>query len=231
LSDPAHGTLLGAAPDLSYAPNTNYFGPDSFTFAINDGSLTSAVASVSLTVTNLNDAPEAISDNLLRWVSQRVAASTVLLLTNDVDADGDTLALLSITNATPVGATLTQSNNAVVYWPSFGDTNAGSFNYIIADGHGGSATGLVSVAVQPDPVGADVLGLTAESGSAVTISLSGIPGFTYTVQYTDGLMPPAWLNLTVDTADGLGQINVNDTMPEGSTNRFYRAVRGISPNP
>ena len=48
---PAHGTLSGAGASRTYLPSTNYFGPDSFTFSVNDAALTSAVATVSITVT------------------------------------------------------------------------------------------------------------------------------------------------------------------------------------
>ena len=48
VGSPAHGQLIpqGGA-EWMYEPDTNYFGPDSFTFQVDDGSLTSAVATVS----------------------------------------------------------------------------------------------------------------------------------------------------------------------------------------
>src|SRR5204862_442707 len=57
VTGPAHGTLSGTAPALTYTPAANYNGTDSFTFKANDGSLDSNVAAVSLTVTAVNDAP------------------------------------------------------------------------------------------------------------------------------------------------------------------------------
>src|SRR5207249_9273472 len=56
---PTNGVLSGTAPNLTYTPNANFNGGDSFTFKVNDGSLTSAVATVSITVTAVNDAPVA----------------------------------------------------------------------------------------------------------------------------------------------------------------------------
>ncbi len=50
LSQPARGTLTGTAPNLSYKPNVNYTGPDSFTFRTNDGTADSDTATVSITV-------------------------------------------------------------------------------------------------------------------------------------------------------------------------------------
>ena len=51
LSQPAHGTLAGTPPSLTYMPSSGYTGGDSFTFVANDGQLDSNVASVSITVT------------------------------------------------------------------------------------------------------------------------------------------------------------------------------------
>ncbi len=61
LSSPAHGVLSGTAPDLTYTPSGNYFGPDSFTFKVNDGTVDSNTATVSITVNSEND-PPTISD-------------------------------------------------------------------------------------------------------------------------------------------------------------------------
>ncbi len=51
LSGPTNGTLTGAAPSLTYTPNANFNGSDSFTFTVTDGALQSAPATVSITVT------------------------------------------------------------------------------------------------------------------------------------------------------------------------------------
>ncbi|WP_164013863.1 Calx-beta domain-containing protein [Pyxidicoccus trucidator] len=54
---PAHGTLTGTLPSPLYRPETNYAGPDSFTFQANDGMETSPLAVATVTVTPVNDAP------------------------------------------------------------------------------------------------------------------------------------------------------------------------------
>src|SRR5205085_2599096 len=53
LSGPAHGSLINFNTNtgmVTYKPNTNYTGADSFTFSANDGQATSAPATVSLTI-------------------------------------------------------------------------------------------------------------------------------------------------------------------------------------
>jgi endonuclease G, mitochondrial len=53
---PAHGSLSGTGANLTYTPNANYSGPDSFQFTVRDSgdssaaALTSAAATVSITV-------------------------------------------------------------------------------------------------------------------------------------------------------------------------------------
>src|SRR5207244_4597557 len=59
VTGPAHGTLSGTAPNVTYTPAGNYNGTDSFTFKANDGTVDSATATVSLTITAVNDAPVA----------------------------------------------------------------------------------------------------------------------------------------------------------------------------
>src|SRR5439155_17801119 len=64
VSGPAHGSLtLYASGSFTYTPSANYNGPDSFTYRANDGSLDSNVATVSITISAVNDAPVAVNDS------------------------------------------------------------------------------------------------------------------------------------------------------------------------
>jgi len=51
VTGPAHGTLTGEAPNLTYTPHADYNGADSFTFIANDGQADSNEATVSITIT------------------------------------------------------------------------------------------------------------------------------------------------------------------------------------
>jgi hypothetical protein len=53
VSPPSHGLLLGVPPNLTYMPDTNYGGVDSFTFRASDGQSDSTLATVSLYVDNV----------------------------------------------------------------------------------------------------------------------------------------------------------------------------------
>jgi len=50
VTPPAHGSLSGEPPDVTYSPMQDYGGPDSFTFRVNDGAFDSAPATVTIDV-------------------------------------------------------------------------------------------------------------------------------------------------------------------------------------
>src|SRR5207253_7044291 len=79
---PTHGTLTGTAPNLTYTPAANYNGPDSFTFKANDSELDSNVATVSITVNAVNDAPVASNQAV---VTDEDTAKTITLSASDVE--------------------------------------------------------------------------------------------------------------------------------------------------
>ena len=83
---PAHGTLSGTAPNLVYTPALNYTGADSFAFKASNGFASSAPATVSLTVTPVNDAP-VIATGPVAAASPVVQTSTTVSTTGS-DVDG-----------------------------------------------------------------------------------------------------------------------------------------------
>lgn len=62
VSNPAHGSLTGTAPDLVYTPDSGYTGRDSFTFVSNNGNLDSVTANISINITATSNA--AITNNV-----------------------------------------------------------------------------------------------------------------------------------------------------------------------
>ena len=60
VTNPMHGTLSGTLPNITYTPATNYNGSDSFQFKTNDGTHDSNIATVSITIDPVNDAPTRI---------------------------------------------------------------------------------------------------------------------------------------------------------------------------
>ena len=87
VTDPMHGTLSGTAPNLTYTPDDDYYGPDSFTFTASDGFLTSEVAMISIDVLNINDTPEAEDDSYETDLDVALIVGAPGVLENDYDAD------------------------------------------------------------------------------------------------------------------------------------------------
>ena len=94
IAQPTHGVLTGTAPYLTYTPTANYNGPDSFTFNANDGNLVSNVATVSITVSPVNDDP------ILNPIGNKSVNELVLLTftasASDLDLPPQTLIFLSL---------------------------------------------------------------------------------------------------------------------------------------
>jgi uncharacterized delta-60 repeat protein len=86
-SQPTHGSLSGTAPDLTYTPEANYYGADSFSFKVNDGQVDSGEATVSITVNSVNDPP------VLGSIGDKSVAEGQLLsfTVSATDPDGDSL--------------------------------------------------------------------------------------------------------------------------------------------
>src|SRR5207302_1453366 len=82
VTGPAHGTLSGAAPNLMYTPAADYNGPDGFTFRASDGGLFSNTATVSITVTPVNDPPVAAGQSV---TTSEDTAAAITLSATDVD--------------------------------------------------------------------------------------------------------------------------------------------------
>ena len=139
-----HGALaLAADGSFTYSPTTNYFGPDAFTYKANNGLADSTPATVTLTVTPVNDNPVAVNDTAT--TTQGVAV-VIGVLANDYDADGDTLTIQSFTQGAS-GSVSNNGNGTLSYTPNSSFSGADSFSYTITDGHGGTSSASVSLSV------------------------------------------------------------------------------------
>ncbi len=112
---PGHGDLTLAGSDLLYSPALNFNGSDSFSFVLNDGVASSAVAVVPISVTPVNDVPVLLPGSLLGNTLEDTATvftfADLLAAAGASDVDGDVLSLLI--ESVGVG-TLTKSGSAVV---------------------------------------------------------------------------------------------------------------------
>jgi uncharacterized repeat protein (TIGR01451 family) len=151
---PAHGTLSGTGPTFTYTPDLNYIGPDSFTFSATQGSLTSAFATVSITVTAVNDAPTATA----KTVNTPQGVSIPIVLTG-TDPENSPLTFSIVSN--PTTGTLSGTAPNVTYNPPpNGFTGTATFTFRVNDGALFSAPATVSVIVGPPPANSADVTLT-----------------------------------------------------------------------
>jgi VCBS repeat-containing protein len=145
VAGPSHGCLSGTEPDLTYSPETNFNGPDGFTFKVNDGKADSAAATVSITVTPVNDPPTANDDSAA--AQEDAAIVTVDVLANDTDADNTRLMVISATQGANGSVTI-NTDSTLTYAPNRDFCGTETFTYTLSDGKGGTDTATVNVTIE-----------------------------------------------------------------------------------
>ena len=102
---------------VTYTPDANFNGSDSFTYTVTDGNGSTVVSPpVSVTVTPVNDAPVAIDDSA---TTPEDTAVVIDLLANDTDAEGDSLSIQGIAQPTN-GTVVDNGDGTVTYTPDPG---------------------------------------------------------------------------------------------------------------
>ncbi|QDS86454.1 hypothetical protein EC9_06160 [Rosistilla ulvae] len=157
-TQPTNGTVtrVGTSNTLTYTPDLNYNGPDSFTYTVVNSEGVEATGTVSVTVSAVNDVPTAVNDSGIGLTTPETDPLTITadrLLDNDLKgADNESDQILSVTNAFSTASTkgtvsFNPSTNEILYTPKNGELGNDTFSYTISDGAGGSATGTVTVNV------------------------------------------------------------------------------------
>jgi VCBS repeat-containing protein len=156
VSDPANGTaVVNADGTFSYTPNPDWSGVDSFTYRAIDSTGGSDPATVTITVTPVNDPPVGLAD---AYTTTQGAALTVNaadgVLKNDTDVDHPASALSAVSATTPGNGTVTlNANGSFTYTPTALFSGATTFTYRVSDGVAQSAPVTVTITVTdtPDP--------------------------------------------------------------------------------
>ncbi|HHF3072493.1 TPA: tandem-95 repeat protein, partial [Vibrio diabolicus] len=127
---PANGTV-SVNPDgsVTYTPNDNYHGTDSFTYIVTSGGVSESTT-VNVDVTPVNDAPVAKDDIA---TTQEDTAVTIDVLTNDNDVDGDKLSIESASVPKEQG-TVEVVNGKLVFTPAENFNGDAEITYTVTDG-------------------------------------------------------------------------------------------------
>ena len=152
---PSNGTAAvsqGSTTTITYSPNDDFYGEDSFTYTATDGTNT-ATGTVRVTVTQVNDAPTAVNDTVVTVAGTAIVIDVVA---NDTDADLDPLSVVSVGGVSEGTAALTaRSSTEITYTPIADFSGDDSFSYTVTDGTA-TDTGMVSVTVEKIAVTVDI---------------------------------------------------------------------------
>jgi VCBS repeat-containing protein len=174
VSGPSHGTLtLNPDGSFTYTPATNYIGGDSFTYRASDGTLASELATVTLTVTAVND-PPTVTVAVGGTCGRDDHSGTINLIVADIESPAAELTLSVLSSSNP---TLVPTGNIVFA----GSGAARTMTVSAVDGRGGTAiltvtvsdgqaSGTVQVRVTVGGGGKDIL--TGDTGADLLLAQS-----------------------------------------------------------
>jgi VCBS repeat-containing protein len=153
VSGPTHGTLtLNADGSFNYIPEANFNGVDGFSYVVSDGTTQSDVASVTLNVCPVNDAPVAVNDEFTIDEDTSLTLPAPGVLGNDSDVEGDALSA-SLVSGPSHGTLSLAADGSLTYTPEANFNGTDSFTYMVSDGAAESqeATVTINVASVDDP--------------------------------------------------------------------------------
>ena len=136
---------------INYQPAANFFGQETFTYTTNDGTPgNDDTATVTITVTPVNDRPTAADDSFN--VSANSRGNVLDILGNDsiLPDSGETLKILVVSSGSAGGTVLIVGGHQIDYSPSADFVGHETFVYAISDGNGGFDTATVRVTMRAE---------------------------------------------------------------------------------
>ncbi len=147
VTPPANGTTSIVGSTIQYTPNLNYFGPDTFTYTAIDGLGNSDTATVTVTVTSVNDPPVAGNDSAT--VAEDSGANIINVLDNDNGGpanEDQALTINPVTQPAHGSVVLIDGNTQVQYTPVQDYFGSDSFQYTVVDSDG-AVSNLATVSI------------------------------------------------------------------------------------
>lgn len=145
VSSSISGVVELVGTTITFTPANDFHGLARFTYTVSDGAV-SASATVTITVSSVNDAPIAVNDVVSGEEDVESNIAVGALLANDTDVDGDLLTVVSVSAAT--NGTVALVGNAIAFTPTADFHGVASFAYAISDGTA-TATANVEVIIAP----------------------------------------------------------------------------------
>ncbi|MDF7809242.1 Ig-like domain-containing protein [Pontiellaceae bacterium B12219] len=223
---PVNGSLSGDAPSLTYVPDADYFGSDSFTYTVSDGVSFSAVATVWITVNAVNDEPVAHDQSTKVKVN-----GSVFITLSAFDIDQPSLGYTVL--AGPSSGTLSGTEPYLTYTPNADFIGSDSFTFVVTDGN--SETDPATVSIDVVEAGDWITWNAAEDITGDTdVSISGSSVWAYSfgafgsyvingVTFTGDATP----NGNADVAINLGQAYTGYGNSSGTFGTLSTAYQGV----
>ena len=204
VAGPSDGALtLNANGTFTYTPDLNFNGVDSFQYQVGDGNGGFDNGDVGITITSVDDPPQAVDDP--QSVAEDSVNTLILVLANDTDVDGGPININSFVQPANGTVLLVNAGTSFSYTPDANYCNDGvttdDFTYTLTPG-GSSATVRVTVTCLPDPPLAGVDDYTSVGNTVLQV---GVVGVSPSVQVTGSV-----LDNDVDP-DGTGPLTVPGT--------------------
>ncbi len=204
---PAEGSLsLAANGSFVFTPALNFNGTTSFTYRASDGSMTSDITTVTITVNPIGDPPAGVADAYAVNEDSVLNVSAPGVLANDTDPDaGTTLSALVVSPPSASAGTLQlNSNGSFTFVPALNFNGTASFTYLALDGVSATAVTTVTLTVNPvndAPVFAsNPITLNATEDAAFTGQLSASDVDAGAVLSFTKLSGPSWLVVSASGA-------------------------------
>ncbi|NJK94960.1 MAG: tandem-95 repeat protein, partial [Bacteroidales bacterium] len=183
-SGPAHGNVLVSGSIVSYTPDPNYHGSDSYTYRVCDTDNECDVATVNITVNSVDDTPIAIADAL----SLNEDASASLNVTANDNGLGDgglTVTILS----SPSHGSVSISGTSVTYTPVANYSGTDTYTYRVCDSDNdcsGASVAITINSVNDSPVAvADNISVNEDGSAGINVTTNdtglGDGGLTVTI--------------------------------------------------
>lgn len=235
-SPPEHGSLtFFLEGDFIYTPDHDWNGIDHFEYRAFDTFVYGNIATVTITVHAVNDAPVAVDDKFVMDEDTALPILVSELLSNDYDVDGDSFALISLSS--PSSGTLDiLSGQELVYTPFPDWYGFDSFTYYVSDGVESSALATVTIEVQDvtedsNPPTTTFLpdGILGDNGwyiSDVVVTLSAIDDFAVqsTMYSRDGKNWMLYTGPFTISTDGINYVYFYSTDTAGNEEEMNSAM-------